>query len=199
MATTVAPAGPGSGYPVRLDIEYPQELNRWLPLVKWLLAIPHFIVLYFLLLAAYVVAFIAFFAILFTKRYPKEFFEFVANTFRWSANVNAYYLLMRDEYPPFSFDRGVYPVTFEVDYPEEMSRWLPLVKWLLAIPHYIVLLFLGIVLYVVLIIAFFSILFTKKFPESLFRFAVGTQRWGMRVNAYVYLMRDEYPPFSLEP
>jgi hypothetical protein len=90
-------------------------------------------------------------------------------------------------------------VTVEVDYPEELSRWLIFVKWLLAIPHYLALALLGIAAAVVLFIAFFAILFTKKYPESLFNFVVGVQRWALRVTAYVYLMRDEYPPFSLEP
>ncbi len=192
---TTAAAAPE--YPLRYDVEYPEELSRWLIFVKWLLVIPHIIILYLLLIASNVVTFIAFFAILFTKRYPRGLFDFVVNVNRWSANVMAYEMLFRDEYPPFSWEPGEYAVTYEVDYPEEMSRWLPLVKWLLAIPHIIVLLFLFIGAYVALMIAFFAILFTKRFPRGLFDFTVGIHRWNYRVSVYTNLQRDEYPPFSL--
>ena len=192
--TTVAGA---PGYPLRYDVEYPEELSRWLIFVKWLLAIPHFVILYLLLVATNMVTFIAFFAILFTKRYPRGLFDFVVNVNRWGANVMAYQMLFRDEYPPFSWEPGEYAVTYEVDYPEELSRWLPLIKWLLVIPHLIVLLFLFIAVYFVYMIAFFAILFTKRFPRGLFDFVVGVHRWTNRVNAYANLLRDEYPPFSL--
>ena len=189
----------GAAYPLRFDVEYPEELSRWLIFVKLLLAIPHFIILWALAIAAGVMGFIAFFAILFTKRYPRGLFDFVVNVNRWSANVDAYTSFLRDEYPPFSWEPGQYAVTYEVDYPEELNRWLPLVKWwLLAIPHYIVLFFLGIAAFVVWVIAFFAILFTKRFPRGLFDFIVGVTRWEYRVNAYTGLLRDEYPPFSLK-
>ena len=192
---TTAAAAPG--YPLRYDVEYPEELSRWLIFVKWLLAIPHFIILYALSVAAGVVGFIAFFAILFTRRYPRGLFDFVVNVNRWGANVGAYYGLFRDEYPPFSWEPGEYAVTYEVDYPEELNRWLPLIKWLLAIPHIIVLLFLFIAVYFAYIIAWFAILFTRRFPRGLFDFIVGVYRWNYRVSAYTALLRDEYPPFSL--
>ncbi len=192
---TTAAAAPG--YPLRYDVEYPEELSRWLIFVKWLLVIPHVVILYALSIAAGVIGFIAFFAILFTKRYPRGLFDFVVNVNRWSANVMAYEMLFRDEYPPFSWEPGEYAVTYEVDYPEELNRWLPLIKWLLAIPHIIVLLFLFIAVYFVFIIAFFAILFTKRFPRGLFDFTVGVHRWNYRVSVYTNLQRDEYPPFSL--
>ena len=185
------------GYPLRYDVDYPEELSRWLIFVKWLLAIPHTIILWALGVASGVIGFIAFFAILFTKRYPRGLFEFVVNVNRWSANVLAYTGLFRDEYPPFSWEPGQYAVTYEVDYPEELNRWLPLIKWLLAIPHFIVLLFLFIAAAVVGFIAWFAILFTKRYPRGLFDFVVGVNRWNLRVNAYTSLLRDEYPPFSL--
>ncbi|KKK49130.1 hypothetical protein LCGC14_3138190 [marine sediment metagenome] len=192
---TTAAAAPG--YPLRYDVEYPEELSRWLIFVKWLLVIPHVVILYALSIAAGVIGFIAFFAILFTKRYPRGLFDFVVNVNRWNANVMAYEMLFRDEYPPFSWEPGEYAVTYEVDYPEELNRWLPLIKWLLAIPHIIVLLFLFIAVYFVFIIAFFAILFTKRFPRGLFDFTVGVHRWNYRVSVYTNLQRDEYPPFSL--
>jgi hypothetical protein len=186
-----------SSYPLRFDVEYPERLSRWLIFVKWLLAIPHFIMLYVLGALAGVVTFIAFFAILFTGRYPRGLFNLVVGVFRWDANISAYILLMRDEYPPFSWEPGRYPVTLEVDYPERLSRWMIFVKWLFVIPSMIVLMLLGIVYYVTLIIAWFTILLTGRYPKALFGFGVGVIRWSFRINAYSYLMTDKYPPFSL--
>ena len=197
MSAQVA-TGDVPDYPLRLDVEYPEQLNRWLVLVKWLLAIPHILIVYALVNVASIIHLIAFFAILFTTKYPQSLFEFVVNIYRWQANLYAYLGLMRDEYPPFSWEPGQYPVTFEIDYPQELNRWMPLVKWLLAFPHYIALFFLGIAALVVWLIAFFAILFTATYPRGMFDFIVGVLRWGKRVNAYVYFMRDEYPPFSLK-
>ena len=197
MSAEVAAAG-APGYPLRYDVEYPENLSRWLIFVKWLLAIPHFLILYALMGVAYVILFIAFFAILFTRRFPRGLFDFVVNIYRWNANVSAYVGLLRDEYPPFSWEAGKYPVTYEVDYPEQLNRWLPLVKWLLALPHYIVLMLLLIVAVLLWIVAWFAILFTGRFPQGIFNFIVGVTRWTYRVNAYVYLLRDDYPPFSLK-
>lgn len=197
MATELA-AAPGSGYPVRFDVQYPDQLSRWLIFVKWILAIPHFLILYALNAVAGVCVLIGFFAVLFTRTFPRGLWDFVVNTRRWNENNSAYLALLRDEYPPFSWEPGVYPVTFEVDYPEEMNRWLPLVKWLLVIPHLFVLSVLYIAAIVVIIIAWFAILFTGQFPRGMFDFVVGVMRWSNRVYAYFYLLRDEYPPFSLK-
>lgn len=186
-------------YPVTYDVEYPEECSRWLIFVKWLLAIPHFLILYALGILTNVITLIAFFAILFTKRYPRGLFDFWVNVNRWSTHVTAYVGLMRDEYPPFSWEPGKYPVEFDVVYPEQLNRWLPLIKWLLVLPHYVVLLFLYIGAFIAWIIAWFGILFTKRFPRGLFDYVVGVLRWQARVNAYTSLLRDEYPPFSLKP
>ncbi|MCH7579910.1 MAG: DUF4389 domain-containing protein [Chloroflexi bacterium] len=191
-------AAPAQSYPLTFDVEYPEELSRWLIFVKGILVIPHLIVLYGLGLVASALTFIAFFGILFTKRYPRELFDFVVNINRWIANVTTYIFLMRDEYPPFSWDAGEYPVSYDVEYPEELSRWLIFVKWILAIPHIIVLAFLFTGAFLALFGAWFAILFTKRYPESLFNYMVGVLRWQLRVNAYTNLLRDEYPPFSLE-
>ena len=196
MATEVASAG--AGYPVRFDVEYPEQLSRWLIFVKWLLAFPHFLILYALGTVAGIAVLIAFFAILFTRRFPRGLFDFVVNTRRWNENMTAYIGLLRDEYPPFSWEPGVYPVTYEVDYPQELNRWLPLIKWLLIIPHLIVVSVLYVVSFVVVVIAWFAILFTGRFPRGMFDFNVGVMRWWNRVYAYMYLLRDEYPPFSLK-
>ncbi len=184
-------------FPLTYDVTYPQQLSRGLIFVKWLLAVPHYLVIYVLTGVQTVILIIAFFAILFTQRFPRGLFDFTVGVTRWNANVAAYILLMRDEYPPFDLTAGKYPLTYEVAYPQLLSRWLILVKWLLAFPHFFVLWVLYIALFVVLLVAWFAILFTARFPRGLFDFQVGVLRWTHRVNAYLYLMRDEYPPFTL--
>jgi hypothetical protein len=197
--TTMTQAPAADSYPIRVDISYPEEgLSRWLIFVKWLLAIPHLIILYFLNIAFGVVTLIAAFAILFTTKYPEGLFKFAVGYRRWALNVNAYISLMRDEYPPFTLDPGQYPAVLEVDYPEQLNRFLPFIKWLLVIPNIIALFFLAIAAFVVIIIAFFAILFTKTYPRGLFDFVVGVYRWSERANGYAYLFTDKYPPFSLK-
>ncbi len=187
-------------YPLTFGVEYPARLSRWLIFVKWLLAIPHLVILGALSYVVQAITFIAWFAILFTGRYPRGLFDFVVNVYRWQANLYAYVLLFRDEYPPFSWERGLYPVTFEVEYPERLSRLLIFLKWwLLAIPHYILLFLLSIVAFLAWVITWFAILITARFPKGLFDFLAGVIRWGYRVNGYAFLLlRDEYPPFSLK-
>jgi hypothetical protein len=197
MTTDTAPQARGT-YPVRLEMAYPESLSR-LTFVKWILAIPHYLILYAFNLVFEVISLIALFAILFTKSYPKGLFDFAVNTVRWRMNVSAYVEFIRDEYPPFSFDTGVYPVTFEVDYPAELSRFAPLYKWILAIPHFIVVAVLSFVSFFTVIIAGFAVLFTGKYPEGLYKFNVGVQRWSQRATLYALFMTDEYPPFSLDP
>jgi uncharacterized membrane protein HdeD (DUF308 family) len=195
------PAAPATAdYPIRFDVEYPDRLSRWKIFVKWLLAIPHLIILYLLQFVISVLVLIAFFAILFTKKWPRGMFDFAVQVQRWGLNVASYgFLLLRDEYPPFSGDSGQYPGTLEIDYDGNLSRWQIFLKWLFALPHYIVLLFLFIAAYVVIFIAFFAILFTGRYPRGMFDFVVGTIRWWMRVHSYSYLlMTDRYPPFSLK-
>ena len=190
----------GSDYPVIFDVEYPERLSRWKIFVKWLLAIPHFIIVSLLQAVNSVLVLIAFFAILFTKKWPRGLFDFSVQIQRWSANVIVYGItLQRDEYPPFSGDAGQYPVTLDVEYREDLSRWMIFVKWLLVIPHVIVLMFVLLAAYVVVVIAFFAILFTGRYPRGMFDFVTGAGRWTARVNAYYsWLMTDRYPPFSLK-
>lgn len=184
-------------FPLTYDVAYPQQLSRGLIFVKWLLAVPHYLILYVLNGVQAVILLIAFFAILFTQRFPRGLFDFTVGVGRWNANLGAYILLMRDEYPPFDLAAGKYPVTYEIAYPEMLSRWLIFVKWLLVLPHILVLCVLYMATFVVLIVAWFAILFTARFPRGLFDFQVGVLRWTYRVNVYLYLMRDEYPPFTL--
>ena len=178
------------------EIEYPERLSRLLIFVKWLAIIPHLLVLWVLGIGFAIVTFIAFFAILFTGKYPRGLWDYSIMYLRWSQNVGAYFLLMRDEYPPFA--AGPYPVHLELAYPDRLSRLLIFVKWLLVIPHLFILYFLGLAAGFVVVIAWFAILFTGKYPRGMFDFAEGVIRWSLRVNVYTYLMTDTYPPFSLE-
>ena len=195
--TTMAPTSGGS-YPVRLDIQYAESLSR-LTFLKWILAVPHYLIIYALNIVFNIISLIAFFAILFTGAYPRSLFDFAVNTVRWRMNLVAYVLLTRDEYPPFSFEPGLYPVTFEVDYPTSLQRFAPLYKWILALPHFIIVAVLGIIAFVLVFVAGFSVLFTGKYPEGIYKFVVGVQRWSNRAMLYALFMTDEYPPFSLDP
>jgi hypothetical protein len=190
---TAAPA-----YPVTFEVEYPERLSRWLIFVKWLLVFPHLLILGVFGYLVELTTFISWFAILFTARYPKALFDLAVTYVRWNARVGAYVMLLRDDYPPFGGGSPDYPVRINVEYPEKLSRLLIFVKWLLAIPHVVILALLALVGLAVYVIAWFAILFTGRFPRSLFDFLVGIGRWSLRVNAYAFhLMRDEYPPFSL--
>ena len=212
-------------YPVRIEGELDARVSRWLWLVKWLLAIPHYVVLAFLWLTLLVLTVIAFFAILFTGRYPRGIFDFNLGVLRWTWRVAfySYGALGTDRYPPFTLDDVPdYPARLDVEYPERLSRGLVLVKWwLLAIPHYIVVgILLGGGTYaaarigdydrvwgvgyhtgLIGVLVFFvgvALLFTTRYPPGLFDFVLGLDRWVARVAAYVLLMRDEYPPFRLD-
>jgi len=186
-------AAQASTYPLRFDVEYPEKLSRWKIFVKWLLAFPHYVILY--LISATYLPIAAFLTILFRRRYPRWWFDFLVNFLRYQYRINVYLFLLRDDYPALDEEQGVH---LDVDYPATLNRWLPLVKWLLAIPHLVVLIVLGILAYLFVFIAWFAILFTGRFPRGLFNFVVGYNRWNLRVSAYaVYLFTDHYPPFSL--
>ncbi len=191
------PAGPPSPpYAAGLEVAYPSELNRWLPLVKWLLVIPHFIVLFFVGAVAVLVVLYSFFAVLFTGRWPRGAFDFVVGTVRWCYRVAAYFHLMVDAYPPFSLhDDPNYPVRLQVEYPERIDNWRPLVQWILAIPY----LFVAGIFYwitgVLTVVAFFTILFTKQIPRGIFEVMMPGLRWNLRGNAYAYFTTDRYPPW----
>jgi Domain of unknown function (DUF4389) len=193
------PGGPGD-YPVQADATRQEEYNRFLPLVKWLLAFPHYIVLLFLLIGAAVAILISFFAVLFTRRYPRGLFDYVVGVFRWGWRVSSYVYLLVDPYPPFTLaDDPNYPARLQIPYPEDgIDRWRPLVQWLLAIPYLIV---AGILSYVAAIVSFigiFVILFTKKLPEGMFKLILNPMRWQVRGSAYELWMVDKYPPFEWE-
>ena len=194
-------------YPVSIRGELTEPPGRGWWLLKWLLAIPHYIILAFLWIAFLVVCIIAFFAILFTGKYPRGLFNFNVGVLRWQWRVGfyAYQALGTDKYPPFTLQTiDDYPADLEVEYPERLSRGLVLVKWwLLAIPHIIIVsLFQGGsnnngLVNILALISAVVLLFTGKYPEEIFKLVVGMNRWTYRVYAYVALMTDEYPPFRL--
>jgi hypothetical protein len=149
-------------------------------------------------LVAFVIAVIAWFAIVFAGTHPRGLWDFARMYMRWRTKAGAYIAMFRDEYPPFG--EGEYPVTYEVAYPEQpRNRWSVGLRIFYLIPHAIVLFFLNIAWFVTSVIAWFAILFTGAYPEGLYKFGVGVMRWGVRVESYALLMRDEYPPFTFEP
>jgi hypothetical protein len=218
-------------YPVHVAGRRDPDLSRWLWIVKWLLALPHYLVLLILWLVFFVLTIVAWFAILITARYPRSIFDFNEGVLRWSWRVSFYaYVLGTDRYPPFRLSADPnYPADLSVDYPERLSRGRVLVKWwLLAIPQYLVVavftngvsagmsgssgmyaddghlwsapwqpahigltgllaLFAGVVL-----------LLRARYPDGMFDFQMGMQRWIYRVTGYAVLMRDEYPPFRMD-
>jgi Domain of unknown function (DUF4389) len=205
------------GYPVQFDVVYPdRDLNRLTTFFRIFVAIPIFVVLGALGAhywnwgghgADYAGAggggalfFAPLLMILFRQKYPRWWYDWNLELTRFSNRVFAYLALMDDEYPSTDEEQSV---SLNFPYPDakqDLNRWLPLVKWLLAIPHLIVLVFLGLAAIVCVIISWFAILFTGRYPRGLFDFAVGVLRWGNRVNAYAFLLvTDQYPPFRLNP
>lgn len=217
--TAAQPLGQRNAYPLRLDGSFDPSTSRWVWLVKWLLVIPHVVVLVFLWIATIFVTIIAGFAILFTGRYPRGLFDFVVGVMRWTWRVGFYGLsaLGTDKYPPFSLAPDPdYPADLTVEYPERLSRGLVLVKWwLLAIPQYFVVSVFqggwgmgwtggprsagGIGLISLLaVIGAIAMLARGEYPPRIFDFVLGLDRWCFRVLAYSLLLTDAYPPFRLD-
>lgn len=230
MAATTAPtpgpshpAPPGSGaYPLRIDAQPPpSDVSRWMWLVKWVLLIPHVVVLLFLWFAYAVLWLVVLVAVVVTGRYPRGIFDFQVGVLRWSWRVGfyGYNALATDQYPPFTLaEVPEYPTRLTVAYPERLNRGLALVKWwLLAIPHYLVVALLngpqvrwedddGTAHYqsqigligILVLVAAVILLFTNRYPRGLFDLVMGLNRWANRVTVYVSLMTDTYPPFRLD-
>jgi hypothetical protein len=206
----------GTSYPVQFDVEYPErELDRLTTAFRIFMVIPIAIVLATLggESTAYagdhwqagatfggLVTFSPLLLILFRQKYPRWWFDWNLELLRFQNRVGAYLALLNDQYPSTDEHQSV---RLELPYPdvkEDLNRWLPLVKWLLAIPHYIVLAFLWLAALFVIVFAWFAILFTGRYPRGLFEFVVGVGRWTNRVTAYAFvLVTDQYPPFSLSP
>src|SRR3954452_14550024 len=210
-----------SPYALRLEGDLSPRLSRWLWLVKWFLAIPHFIVLFFLWVAFIVVSVVAFFAILFTGRYPRGIFEFNVGVLRWTWRVGyySYSALGTDHYPPFTLaEVADYPARLSVAYPQHLSRGLVLVKWwLLAIPQYLIVgvftggafasyneanggnwWYGGGLIGLLVCIAGIVLLFAGRYPRNVYDLVMGMNRWSFRVVAYAALMTDQYPPFRMD-
>ena len=202
-------------YPVSLSVDYPdRELNRLTSFFRLIVIIPIAVLLCLVIgavwesgeeqqwvvnLSAGGVLFLATMLMLvFKRKYPRWWFDWNIALTKFGARVGAYLALLRDEYPSTDEDQAVH---IEIPYPDarkDLNQWLPLVKWLLAIPHYIILFFLGIAAIFVVIMTWFAILFTGRYPKGLFDFVVGVMRWSLRVMAYAALLTtDEYPPFTL--
>ncbi|MDE0652131.1 MAG: DUF4389 domain-containing protein [bacterium] len=210
----------GTGYPARLEIDYPERLSRVKTLFRIILVIPIAFIAA-LVSGSFVgtdtasdaandavsglavtggVLFLAtLLMLLFRRKYPRWWFDWNLELTRFTTRVGAYLVLLRDEYPSTDEQQAVH---LDLDYPDaanELNRFLPIVKWILAIPHYIVLAVLGVAAVVVTVIAWFAIIFTGRYPRGMFDFVVGFTRWALRVEAYVALLiTDRYPPFSLK-
>ncbi|MDF1596059.1 MAG: DUF4389 domain-containing protein [Acidimicrobiia bacterium] len=205
-------------FAARLDIDYPETLDRFTTFFRLIWIIPIAIILSLLTATGNEtvaetgeqiqktgmgitggLALATMLMIVFRMRYPRWWFDFARELTRFGARVSAYFFLLTDQYPSTVDEQAVH---LEIDYPDverDLNRWLPLVKWLLAIPHYIVLAALVAIGIIVWIIAWFAILFTGRYPRPLFDYLVGVGRWGLRVDAYAFLLvTDEYPPFSLK-
>jgi hypothetical protein len=212
-------------YAARLEVDYPEKLNRLSSFFRLIWIIPIAIILGLVSGAGQTVtntiilnqageiirrtsttaggivgslAVATALMILFRQLYPRWWFDFSRELARFATRVGVYFLLLTDRYPSTVDEQAVH---LELDYPDvkqDLNRWLPLFKWLLAIPHYIVLAILAIGVFFVWVIAWFAILFTGRYPRSLFNYAVGVARWALRVEAYAFLLlTDRYPPFSL--
>ena len=196
-------------YPASLRVDYPDRLNRLTTFLRVFTVIPIAIVLDLLTRpgsngadhqdASIGLLFLpVLLLILFRRKYPRWWFDWNLALTRFATRVTAYFALLRDEYPSTDEEQAVH---VEIPYPDaaaELNRWLPLVKWFLAIPHFVLLVFLYIAAVVVTVIAWFAILFIGRYPMGLFDFVVGVFRWTLRVNAYAFLLTtDRYPPFRL--
>ena len=202
------------GYPMSLSVDYPEKLNRLTTFFRIFTIIPIFIILTLLTggssqgggdggwsyqyAATGVVVLPLVLMLLFRKKYPRWWFDWNLALTKFSTRVSAYLALLRDEYPSTDEEQAVHLEITYPDAPKDLKRGMPLVKWFLAIPHYVVLFFLGIAAIVSIVIAWFAILFTGRYPRGLFDFVVGVARWFLRVEVYAFLLTtDRYPPFSL--
>jgi hypothetical protein len=182
------------GQPAQIAIDYPEKLSRGLIFIKWLLLIPHFIIMYVLTIVMLLASIIAWFATVITGRYPRGLFDFFVGYERWRLRLTSYQFLQTDAYPPFSFaDAPGYPVRLEVEYPERVARWRPFFAGLLAIPAEIVLVVFVLIAEIASIIAWFAILFTGRYPRGIFDFVTRTLVLSTRTALYSFWAISKYP------
>ena len=185
-------------YPVNLKIDYSETSIKLTALIRLVLVIPIIIVIALISSSAETLSLAVALMILFREKYPKWLFDWNLALTKFWLRIAAYGLLMRDEYPSTDDDQSI---QVDIPYPDvkkDLNRWMPLFKWILVIPHLIVLLLIFIAVVVCSVFAWFAILFTGRYPKGIFDFVEGFLRWSLRVNAYVFLLTtDEYPPFRL--
>jgi hypothetical protein len=192
-----------ASYPAQLGFEGGPHIARWRPLVEWLLAIPQLLIAGALEALRGVLTLISFFTVLFTQQIPRPVFDMIAMTYRYEWRAASYALFLREGYPPFDFqpaadDDGVDPHTVvTLPYPEHLDRWKPLYKWFLAIPQFVVLFGLSVATVFVVIASFFAVAASGEYPVRLRNFVVGVYRYNLRLQAYVGMLNDHYPPFAL--
>jgi len=190
-------------YPVQLNLTADAHLARWRPLVQWLLAIPHLALTSVLTSLRQLLTAISLVTVLFTKRIPRQVFDTIAMTYRYEWRSTSYALFLHEQYPPFDFlpsapdDTQTPDTAVNFTYRDEMSRWKPLYKWLLAAPHYVVMLALAVASAFVILFGLTAVVLTGTYPVRARDFLVGSYRYGLRVQAYVGLLTDAYPPFAL--
>ena len=190
-------------YPAQLEFEADRHIDRWRPLVQWLLAVPHLMVANVLSSLRAILTLISLFTVLFTKEIPRPLFAAIVMTYRYEWRAMSYALFLHEDYPPFDFrsdatdDGAEAHTTLSLVYPGQLNRWAPLYKWFLAIPHYVVVAALAVAAVGAVLVGFFAVLFTGQFPLGPRDFIVDVWRYGLRVQAYVGLLTDRYPPFAL--
>jgi hypothetical protein len=190
-------------YPAQLEFHGDRHITRWRPLVQWLLAVPQLMIASALRSLRGVLILISLFTVLFTERIPRSIFDMIAMSYRYEWRALSYALFLHEDYPPFDFqpaagDDGVEPhTTLSIVYPEHLDRWKPLYKWILAIPHYLVLAVLAVGAVFAFLGGFFAVLFTGDYPDGVRGFLIGVYRYALRVEAYAGLLTDTYPPFQL--
>ncbi|MGH9226920.1 MAG: DUF4389 domain-containing protein [Acidimicrobiales bacterium] len=180
-----------------------QHIARWRPLVQWLLAVPHLIIANALSTLRGVLTLVSLVTVVFTRRIPRPLFDAIAKTFRYEWRAMSDALFLHDEYPPFEFtpaaddDSQTRHTQLSITYPEQLSRWKPLYKWFIAIPHYVVVMALALASLVTVLWGAVAVMVTGEYPDRARTFLVGAYRYCIRVEAYIGLLTDEYPPFSL--
>lgn len=190
-------------YAATVNLDTDRHIARWRPFVQWILAIPHLIVVNALSTLRGILTLISAVAVIFTRRTPRPLFDAITMTYRYEWRALSYAAFLTDDYPPFEFmpdaeDDGHQPNTvLAIAYPDQLNRWKPLYKWFLAIPHYVVCIALAVASVVTVLWSGLAVVATGSYPQRSQRFLVGAYRYGLRVQAYVGPLTDQYPPFRM--